>query len=525
MSKMDEFNLAYNPWIPCDGKELGLYETLVNSHRLKEIRDASPVVTISLYRLAMALACRIFDLKDVKNWERVWKEGRFDEDAVKEYLSEWADEKHRFNLFDDQYPFYQMKSLESYKENLSDVSGQKNYSVMRIIHELPEQNTPLLFDHTSYEDGVVLTPREAAKKVVACQAAGLGGWIKEIKGDKSTPDAPMASGAVFLVQSNTLFEAIMLNLCNPDWFGEVVWDTSRKDSPAWEKDEEWEAHKGVNAKGNIVYPRRPTGLLDWLTWQSRQLLLLKEEGPNGVSYSVQGSGYLLDGISPRDCETMMAFERDKDSWKAVGFSKDRFFWRDFYSVAKSTSSEERGLKTLLFARRVSDRGLVDKPLTVSVIGLSKKQRNVFFWNREDFSLPQELLMDNDVASVLDSTLSMVSKIGEKLEESLRWFLEMSVNPQVKSMKDKKRVPWKVGANNSYSYWANMEPVFRHFAKTISPIPGDDRVDKVLDEARKIALGTFDLVCGDLSSRTMKANALARSYLEDEIGNITKGREG
>ena len=58
---MPEFNLVDQPWIPClqrdSGKpqELSLRDTLTRAHEIRELPDDSPLVTVSLHRLLLAI--------------------------------------------------------------------------------------------------------------------------------------------------------------------------------------------------------------------------------------------------------------------------------------------------------------------------------------------------------------------------------------------------------------------------------------------------------------------------------------
>lgn len=61
---MAEFNLIDEPWIPCialDGQsiEYGIRDTLLKAHELREICDDSPLVTVALHRLLLAILYRI----------------------------------------------------------------------------------------------------------------------------------------------------------------------------------------------------------------------------------------------------------------------------------------------------------------------------------------------------------------------------------------------------------------------------------------------------------------------------------
>lgn len=81
---MVTFNLVDEPWIPCvtaDGAsiELGLLDTLTRAHELREMADPSPLVTVALHRLLLAIVHRLLDgPASYDAWCAVWNAGQFD---------------------------------------------------------------------------------------------------------------------------------------------------------------------------------------------------------------------------------------------------------------------------------------------------------------------------------------------------------------------------------------------------------------------------------------------------------------
>src|SRR5436309_116204 len=115
--KKETFNLVDRLWIPCvtqagDSVLYGLLETLSRANKFKEIRDASPLVTVSLHRLLLAVLHRVFGPESPDAWAQMWQrgEGKFDTAALEDYLK-CPDVYPRFDLFDDEHPFYQTASL------------------------------------------------------------------------------------------------------------------------------------------------------------------------------------------------------------------------------------------------------------------------------------------------------------------------------------------------------------------------------------------------------------------------------
>ena len=74
---MAEFNLIDEPWIPCidlhgQRVEYGIRDTLLKAHELREICDDSPLVTVAIHRLLLAILYRAHEgPKGFGDWRRM----------------------------------------------------------------------------------------------------------------------------------------------------------------------------------------------------------------------------------------------------------------------------------------------------------------------------------------------------------------------------------------------------------------------------------------------------------------------
>src|SRR5260370_17795729 len=114
---MPSFNLLDEPWIPCAERAGGTPRLLLvgavvaEGTRLAKIAGPSPAVTVSLYRLLLAILHRALDgPQSVEQWRSAWERGQWDLDRIEAYLQRWHD---RFDLFDAQYPVYQTPGLDA----------------------------------------------------------------------------------------------------------------------------------------------------------------------------------------------------------------------------------------------------------------------------------------------------------------------------------------------------------------------------------------------------------------------------
>jgi len=104
---MYSFNLIDEKWIPCilpDGNrvELSIQEVFKTAPDIMEIFDPSPLVTVALHRLLLAILHRNFGPSDKYAWQQIWDNRIWDTNQIMAYLSKWHD---RFDLFDKNTPF------------------------------------------------------------------------------------------------------------------------------------------------------------------------------------------------------------------------------------------------------------------------------------------------------------------------------------------------------------------------------------------------------------------------------------
>ncbi len=192
------FNLVASPWIPCvtlhgDTVHLGLMDALLRSHELREIADPSPLIVASLHRLALAILHRVFGPANRAAWGELWRAGRWPEKPLQRYFDQWYE---RFDLFHPEHPFFQAPD-----------ERVKPKSVLHLIYSTG--NNPTLFSHETDEQAKALSAAEAARALLASQTfhiAGLSGL------EEKFTDAPWTRGVCFLVQGETLFQTLALNL-------------------------------------------------------------------------------------------------------------------------------------------------------------------------------------------------------------------------------------------------------------------------------------------------------------------------
>ena len=456
----ETFNLVDQPWIPCITatgalKQCGLLETLSRANELKEIRDPSPLVTISLHRLLLAVLHRIFGPESPEVWARLWQDGNgnFEAARLETYLKK-PEIFSRFDLFDDKHPFYQTASLplgETDKTTgrliIDKETGRPKYvkPICRMAHELAYSDSMNLFAHFTDSDWETRPAGEAARWLVAFQSFAHSNLVTFEEGrtqDKSADAAPLVKSAIVLAKGESLFQTFMLNLVHYSADDEVPFTfKASKDKPAWERDDTVQADD-----------RRYDGYLDLLTWQSRRVRLVPEQNGENALLKVSGvvmmKGWQLPGFDRYGRETMVGFlkfekaQKGQDPWPPLGFRFGKALWRDSHALFQSVSEKSERPKVLSWIDDLRQEGLLDrKQVLLNVFGISSNTAKIFFWRHESLPLPLDYLKKD--ASLLES-LNHVLELAEEVGKVLVAAVWLAAATTLKPGKDERKLGKKSG---------------------------------------------------------------------------------
>lgn len=439
------FSLVDGLFIPCllrDGRpdEYGLQDILADAHKIAEIRDESPLVTVAIHRLLLAILHRCYHGPQ-RPADRVAIRiaGMFDRDRIRAYLAKWHD---RFDLFHAKYPFYQRSGFTT-----REPSG-----INRLAQELSRGNNAALFDHTTDDPPPALTPARAARILIAEQAFAVGGGKSDTG---NTTHAPLVSGAVVLARGDTLFETLWLNLTifsNKDPVASLA-----DDAPVWERAPA-EPHK---------QPGRPRGYLDYLTWQSRTLRLHAEEvdGEVAVRRVSYAQGRKLE-TSAGFYDPMVAYSRSKEEGdRPVRLSENRDLWRDSAALFQFAETDEfKGPTTLHTLGSFELREVVPRRARyrVSVFGLCTDKAKVNFWRHESLPLPVAYLGRPELVESLKQALAVAESVARDALRPAAWATaanRLTANPDMNPDKDRVAELLDSLAPDRL-YWSRLERPFR-----------------------------------------------------------------
>jgi CRISPR system Cascade subunit CasA len=489
------FNLINEPWVPCvraDGSpvELGLREVLVQAHELRELGGDSPLVTAALHRLLLAVLHRVFGPPGYDAWYALWQRGRFDPRPLDAYFEYW---RERFDLFHPERPFYQ-----------SPDERVKPKSLTSLVHDVASGNNATLFDHHTDDGGLTLGPAQAARYLLVAQSFGLAG----LSGlQQKFTDGPCARGMIFVVQADTLFETLMLNLLRYD--DENPMPRRSDDRPAWEMDDPY--------RDNRTTPR---GYLDYLTWQNRRILLLPDESEEGVvirEMTVAPALRLAEGIP----DPMKPYRRDeKRGLLPLRFTEGRALWRDSATLFQLDTATAHAPRVFAWLAELVDEGYLPRGTRRTLaLGMANDQAKVEFYRTEHLPLPLAYLSNQQlVNSLRDDVLGVAENVARQLWGAARTMATFVLAPQadvegahVPAPDDMNRLAAMWGVERRY--WSQLEVSFRLALEGL-PVNRDDTLTAWQQTLRRTAWNVFDDVARDVETdpRALKATVRGREQL-------------
>jgi CRISPR system Cascade subunit CasA len=325
------FNLCTEPWIPVRAHSsvqlVSLETALLNARAFQRLEHSSPLVTVAVYRLLLAVLHRALEgpnrPEDAARW---YREG-FPAERIQTYLRRWHE---HFDLF-GAHPFMQVPdlplepSLTDHWSRLAAERGSGNTSFL--FNDRLRENVP------SASDGI--PPAEAALRLLEHQTFSLGGLVKRL-GVTAMPAAPSASAALVIAAGDNLLETLALNLVPYTAMDRGL------DSPVWERD----PVRFKQLEGGFKAAMR--GITDRYSWTPRAIRL-KRDG-DAVRFMIFAPGAALDGDGEKEPMAAALIGRDGEP-RTLGLREGRGLWRDFHALVPKPDGAS-SIRTLENARQV-----------------------------------------------------------------------------------------------------------------------------------------------------------------------------
>lgn len=460
------FKLLHEPWIPVrpvDGgpvREVGLRDLILHARTYSRIDDPSPLVTVALLRLTLALLHRALRGPTSTEQAAEWYKHGFPIDRLEAYFQQWDD---HFDLFHPEKPFWQVRDLTL------DLEGGKYRSHWtRLGTEVGSANTLPLFNVAGRPGGErtdALTPAQAARRLVEGQTFLLGGLIKRFT--TAAKAAPVATLALTAAQGNDLHETLCLNL--------PVYAGQDSDRAVWER--EPLTVQSVREFYEDELSEVPTGRADRYTWPSRSVLLIPEinkEGAVQVTSIGFAAGIPLEGTaegSGSNIDPMVTLRPPADPKKPERFplklKREQLLWRDL-SALLTKSRDDQGANrppdTLTHAQKLLALLKLPEGLSVTINGILSKDGKAFAYRQEIYSFPHGFVADSEgYTTQVNRALRAAEGVADGLSSATRRLaLELLTHGGERKVQDKDLQQLERALPGVAAYWAALEAPFRVF---------------------------------------------------------------
>lgn len=477
------YDLRAEGWIACpslDGgrvEMLGLRGVLLQAHQLRGVHDSSPLVTVALYRLLLAILYRCWSASSDEEWDklwlRLWAEQRFSATEIDAYLN---GERCRncFDLFSPDRPFYQTAELQVVKTEIKkkqQVVIPMPDANLRLANEAPDSNGATLFDHRCYTSLQPWTSAQAARCLVAAQSFGTctskTGQARIGDGEILEPpgrnDGLALRGLTIWITGETLFQTLLLNFAPYE-----TWDYVAMDVPAWEQKDGF-----AQVVSSWNQPQRPYGPAERYTWQGRLIRLIPEQTSEGVVvrklFYTQGRCVCKTNDAPDDF--MKAYNRDeKVGWKALPLNAARAAWRDAHALLSVRSDVFKPPAVLRYVHTLVGENLLHctTPFGFEAVGLASggEAAKFLLWRHDRLSVPHTLLKDETLVGLLGVLLAdaefVAAELANKVMTIAKAFVPPHNNPAPKEVKH-----LADALDARPAYWARLE---NHFTTLLADLP-------------------------------------------------------
>ncbi len=418
---MISYNLIDEEWLPIfmtDGsfREVSLSFALAHAHEIREVVSDSPLEVIALNRFLQAFVLRIFEChKSMKNWQSLLEQKCFSEAAVKDYLETW---RTRFDLFDAKHPFYQHTSPA--------ITNRQPIDYL-LLH----RNNNSFFEHNDPDGVKEIRAANVAIGLITTQAYSLGGLIAP--GKPNARETFYLKRWIFWVRGKNLFESLVLNSA----YNPRIYKDPEDDVPAWEQENNKASHNTV---------RQIDGYLDYLTWQSRMMLIappahgISEEDEELFQKSkslrfstgedhfsiLRCQQYYSDseqfGIQLRD--PLMCFLKSKEgALYQLRVNREKSLWRDSELLYRKFDENGGGTcPNLSSLAGMLDHGL--SKLEIMTFGIVNDQGMMCYWKTENLHFYTSILNNGHKAAIVGELLAIADKQLILLEKAVN---EMAIN--------------------------------------------------------------------------------------------------
>lgn len=517
LKREPSFDLLSRPWIPVrdlrgHSSLVGLRTALVEAEQWLDVHAESPLVTVSIYRLLLAILQRamgpLADSDTYQDWLKHWAQGTWGGAPVEAYL---ADQRDRFDLFHPDRPFMQVPRLG--------IPEGSWVPVTVLGLEFASGNNDTLFDHHHELVPVSWPPDQVARYLITAQAFALGGGKSS---DSSRfgkhpyrSNGPCVGRVTVLTHGRNLFETLALNLVsNPS--RALAGDSGALDRPFWEVPPAELPGPGL---------RPICGVADYLSWASRAILLHPD--PQGLVGRLEMTS--LHALPPRehgwfDPWALHVRSDEPPLERApVPLRTDRALWRDSHALVP----DAQGLmpESLRRLRQLRSDQVDMGTVRVHAFGLANDKAKALAWRHDVLPIPRSVLRDADRRLLLEEGLADVQMVERQLRRAIRSLAERLLSlggTQQPRPDDVTRMVEHLGATSRF--WSRLDEPFLAFLAGL----GGDAEPARLELARRVRSVARDVFestsdgCLGRGRRELRARGQVGSLLRALLRSVAPG---
>ena len=434
------FSLLTEPWIPLlhtNGERLqgSLRDVLLNPQQWRAINGSSPIETLSLYRLLLAICHRAIGpdpdprVELLDNWPI---------QKLESYLQRW---EANFDLLHSETPFLQVAALKD--------ADLKTSPWTRLALECSSGAARLIWDHSIDAKPGSRSFAAMARLLVAHLQFTPGGLVKALR--TSASRGPAAGLLLMLPTGESLQETLALSLVSQ------TSEDFAADLPSWERPplslDELRKPQNTPLEG----PAHRYTLL------SRAILLQLDA--DQISFVLYAEGVVaIDADSP-SADPMAAVISGKKGPMPLLLSEQKGFWRDFQALAGSGGATAAATVNHATAVRM-DRD-DSRPIELMAGGLLPDQAKIILWRLEERRISPAILHQTSMIRATERALELAEATGTMLGKALY----ILYSEWVKNGGDKDPDPKTIrGLRDSIqaitSYWSVLEAAFWIFVQAI-----------------------------------------------------------
>ncbi|MHB1295322.1 MAG: type I-E CRISPR-associated protein Cse1/CasA [Anaerolineae bacterium] len=461
MTELDlhpSYNLWDEPWIPLveqDGTllRLGIRRTLIDAHTLRGIYEPSPLASIGVLRLLVAVLQDALAPQDANNLFALWVAGRFPEDCVEQFGCQFHD---RFDLFSEDSPFLQSADL-----GLTPAKDDRVKSIGYLVPELPTGSEITHYRHGGVGE-YMLCP--------ACAARGLA-MVPPFATSGGAGIKPSINGVppiYVMPQGETLFASLAASLLCPPFQPKAA---SHGTDRAW-----WRRPPCVG-RGEVT---TDVGYLHSLTFAARRVRLhpellnaactrCGEVTEWGVRTMVYDMGESRPKGPPIWLDPFAAYHVSKKGDPVpLRPQEGKALWREYASLFLVASKDAGRLRPRVLDQLGQLHDLVEEGLVAEVpivtyrcVGIRTDMKaKVFEWVDGVLDVPPILLRNSRGAIVVDEAIRYASDCAQAFRDVFRAAYARGSRGAERHMSLRLR--------SEGAYWATLVQPFRQLVLQVGP---------------------------------------------------------